>query len=247
MSPPPLLLVLAKAPVPGMVKTRLCPPATPQQAARIAAAALLDTLDAVRAVPGACPVLALSGDLGDAERAEEITRSLAGIPVLPQRGSSLGQRIAAAHADAATLSEGSPILQIGMDTPQIHSGLLTHCAESLTRPGIDAVLGPATDGGWWLLGLRDPLAANSISSVATSRPDTGERTAQALRRNGFRVGTLPSLSDVDTAADAVRVALTVPGGRFAAAVRDAALTVDTGTHPDRSARLREAVGDATVH
>lgn len=247
MTPPILLVVLAKAPVPGRVKTRLCPPATPAQAARIAAASLLDTLDAVRAVPDAYPVLALAGDLADAERKDEITRALSGVPVLSQRGNSLGQRIAAAHADAAALSVGSPILQIGMDTPQVHSGLLAQGAEALARPGVDAVLGPATDGGWWALGLREPLAAGSISSVETSRPDTGMRTAQALRYHGLRVGTLPELSDVDTVVDASQVALTVPGGRFAAAVREAALPQDVNMRPDRSTRSRGSAGNATAH
>lgn len=218
MNPPLLLLVLAKAPAPGKAKTRLCPPATPLQAARIAAASLLDTLDAVCAVPEAYPVVALSGDLAEAERAGEIGRALGGVPVLAQRGTSLGQRIAAAHADAAALSPGSPILQVGMDTPQIHSGLLKHCAESLARPGTDAVLGPASDGGWWLIGLRDPLATRDIAEVPTSRSDTGERTASALRNSGLHVRDLPELSDVDTVSDAFRVAHGVPGSRFAAAV-----------------------------
>jgi glycosyltransferase A (GT-A) superfamily protein (DUF2064 family) len=216
---PVLLLVLAKAPHPGRVKTRLCPPADPVQAAEVAAAALLDTVDAVRAVPNVLPVLALSGELAGARRTNELAAAIDGVPTLPQRGDSLGDRIAAAHADAAALSPGSPVLQIGMDTPQVHAALLERCARTLLGRGTDAVLGPATDGGWWVLGLRDPYAAAGISRVPTSRADTGARTAAALRGGGLRVRSLPELRDVDTADDAAAVAAAAPGGRFADAVR----------------------------
>jgi glycosyltransferase A (GT-A) superfamily protein (DUF2064 family) len=215
-----LLLVLAKAPHPGRVKTRLCPPADPVQAAEVAAAALLDTVDAVRAVPNVLPVLALRGKLTGARRADELAAALHGVPTLPQRGDSLGDRIAAAHADAAALSPASPVLQIGMDTPQVHAALLERCVRTLLGRGTDAVLGPATDGGWWALGLRDPHAAAGISRVPTSRADTAARTAAALRGGGLRVRGLPELRDVDTADDAAAVAAAAPGGRFADAVRE---------------------------
>lgn len=216
---PTLLLVLAKAPHPGRVKTRLCPPADPEQAADIAAAALLDTLDAVSAVPGGLPVVALAGNLRGVAREDELVAALHGISVLPQRGTSLGERIAAAHADAAALSPGSPILQIGMDTPQIDPQLLARCTTALAAPATDAVLGPAVDGGWWALGLRDPHAATGIAAVPTSRADTGARTATALRGRGLRVARLPQLRDVDTTTDANLVAAAIPDSRFAHAVR----------------------------
>ncbi len=214
------LLVLAKAPVPGRVKTRLCPPATPTQAARIAAAALLDTLDAVLAVPHTAPVVAMTGQLGEAEQAEALDAALAATSVLAQSGDTLGERIAAAHADTAALLPGRPVLQIGMDTPQADARLLVHCLDVLDQPGIDAVLGPATDGGWWALGVRDPAAASLVAQVVTSRADTGVRTLAALRAAGLRVAQLPELPDVDTAQDAAAVAVGAPAGRFAAAVAE---------------------------
>jgi glycosyltransferase A (GT-A) superfamily protein (DUF2064 family) len=212
------MIVLAKAPEPGRVKTRLCPPATPGEAADLAAAALLDTLDAVAGVPGIVPVVVLTGRLAGAVRAGELVAALQGFRVLPQRGDGLGERIAAAHADTAALVPGVPTLQVGMDTPQVGAALLTECLDRLHEPGPDAVLGPATDGGWWVLGLRDPRAAVLVADVPTSRDDTGERTLRALRDGGLRVGLLPELTDVDTAADALAVAEAAPGGRFAAAV-----------------------------
>ena len=210
------LLVLAKAPVPGEVKTRLCPPITPAQAARIAAAAFLDTLDAVLAVPGVTPVVALSGDLSRAVGGDVLRARLRAITVLPQRRTTLGQRIAAAYADAAAVLGPCPVLQIGMDTPQADAELLSHCLDLLDNA--DAALGMAADGGWWIMGVRRPELADLIADIPTSRADTGVKTMAALRAAGCHVVELPELADVDTWADAAAVAATVPGGRFAAAV-----------------------------
>jgi rSAM/selenodomain-associated transferase 1 len=212
------LLVVAKAPEAGRVKTRLCPPLTPSQAADLAAAALLDTLTAVTAVPGGRVVVALTGDLSRAARAAALHRALRGIPTPAQRGPDLGHRITAAHRDAAALLPGRPVLQLGMDTPQVEPDLLADAVAPLRGDAADAVLGPATDGGWWALGLRDPRAAAVIADVPTSRDDTGDRTLRALRAAGLRVALLPELTDVDTVADATAVARTAPGTRFAAAL-----------------------------
>jgi glycosyltransferase A (GT-A) superfamily protein (DUF2064 family) len=81
------------------------------------------------------------------------------------------------------------------------------------------VLGPADDGGWWLLGLRDPCAAALIAGVPTSRADTGAATLRALRAGGLRVALAPQLRDVDTVADALEVARRAPHTAFAAAVQ----------------------------
>jgi uncharacterized protein len=210
------LLVLAKAPEPGRVKTRLCPPLAPAQAADLAAAALLDTLDATSGVPGGAVVVALAGRLRAAARCAELRAALRGVLTTGQRGPDLGHRIAAAHGDAAGLLPGHPVLQIGMDTPQVTPALLAAAAEPL-KCAADAVLGLAADGGWWALGLRDPRAAAVVADVPTSRDDTGERTLHALRSAGLRVRLLPELTDVDTAADAVAVARDAPWTRFAAA------------------------------
>lgn len=211
------LLVVAKAPVPGFAKTRLTPPATPEQAAAVAAASLLDTLAAVADTPGARAVVAMTGVLGDAARAGELRAALSGVAVLPQRGDGFGARLANAHADAARVCPGLPVLQIGMDTPQVSGDLLGRTAALLD--GSDAVLGPAEDGGWWALGLRDPGAADVLRTVPLSRPDTGARTLEALSAKGNPVAIGDTLSDVDIWLDACRVAELVPGGRFATAVR----------------------------
>ncbi|MEV0714432.1 DUF2064 domain-containing protein [Asanoa sp. NPDC050611] len=215
-----VLLVMAKAPVPGQVKTRLCPPATPVEAARIAAAALLDTLDTVRATARVIPVLACAGRPDARLRA-----ALAGWTVLPQRGAGLADRLANAHTDAAAAFPGHPILQIGMDTPQLTPTSLTAAVSQLGTA--DAALGAAVDGGWWALGLRDPARAAVLRKVPMSTPDTGRLTLAAL--TGLRVATLPVLRDVDEWPDALAVAATLPGTRFSRAVA-AVRVAPTGTH-----------------
>lgn len=204
------VLVLAKAPVPGQVKTRLCPPATPGEAARIAAASLLDTLDTTR---GRCTVVALVGSLADAERRAEVRAALAHCRVVPQRGATFAARLVAAHADAGG---SGPVIQLGMDTPQLDEALLDEAGRALGS--CDAVLGPARDGGWWALGVHDPRHARVLAGVPMSTPDTGALTLRALHAAGLRVTLLPELSDVDTMEDAERVAAVAPGSRFAAAV-----------------------------
>ncbi|MEV6908606.1 DUF2064 domain-containing protein [Amycolatopsis sp. NPDC051071] len=210
------LLIVAKAPVPGFAKTRLCPPATPDQAAGIAAAALLDTLEAALTTPNTRVVVALTGDLGKATRGTEITAALEKTDVIPQRGDGFDLRLANAHADTASLHPGESVVQIGMDTPQVTPESLAAAAESLTTR--ESVLGLAEDGGWWALGLQDPLHAKALAGVPMSRADTGRETLRALTEAGLRPGLLPELSDVDTMADARRVSAAIPGSRFARAV-----------------------------
>jgi uncharacterized protein len=212
------LLVVAKAPVAGLAKTRLGAVLGPRQAARVAAAALLDTLDAVLAVPSTIPVVALTGDLAAAERADEVIAALTNCAVISQRGKDFADRLANAHHDVAKAYPGRAVFQIGMDTPQVTDTLLKESIDALHQPGVDAVLGPALDGGWWGLGLRNPLHANVLSTVQMSEADTCEQTFAELRRAGLRIAPLPELSDVDTMNDAMAVAATVPFGRFAEAV-----------------------------
>lgn len=213
------LLVAAKVPEPGRTKTRLTPPATVEQAADIAAASLLATLRAASSVAGAMPVVALTGTLAAARRRKELLVAMHNMTVFQQRGEGLAARLAAAHADAGAALPGRPVLQIGMDTPQVTGDLLADCSKPLHgRGGPDALLGPADDGGWWVLGLRDPRHAALLQSVPMSSPDTGELTVRALRSAGLRVELLCELADVDTMADAHHVAQQLPGSAFAEAV-----------------------------
>ncbi|MCV7409629.1 glycosyltransferase involved in cell wall biogenesis [Mycobacterium florentinum] len=216
---PVTLLVVAKAPEPGRAKTRLAATVGDRVAAEIAAAALLDTLDAVAAAAVASRVVALTGDLDAAADATQIRQRFESFRVIEQRGDDFADRLANAHADAA---EGFPVLQIGMDTPQVTAELLTDCARRLLQA--PAVLGPADDGGWWVLGVQSPSMAECLRTVPMSQPDTGELTLKALRDNGIDVVAVQRLSDVDTVDDiaAVREACG-PVSRFARVTRAARL------------------------
>ena len=216
---PVTLLVVAKAPEPGRAKTRLAATVGDGVAADIASAALLDTLDAVAAAPVAARVVALTGDLDRAANADEIRQRLEAFTVIAQRGVDFADRLANAHADAA---DGYPVLQIGMDTPQVTADLLTDCAARLL--GTQSVLGRARDGGWWVLGLRTPAAAECLRGVPMSRSDTGTLTYRALHDRGIEVTPVEPLADIDVVDDvaAVREACG-PATRFARVTRAAGL------------------------
>ncbi len=227
------LLVIAKEPVPGKVKTRLTPPYSPDEAAALAAAALADTLDTVvaacrssrlagqrrrddgaaappeAALPGspaggARPVVVLDGEPGP--------WLPPGVPVVGQAAGPFDERLAAAFDGV----RGEPALLIGMDTPQVRPNLLV--AACLALREADAVFGPALDGGWWALGLRC-ADGRMVRGIPTSRPDTGALQRARLRAANLTVVDLPTLRDVDTAADVEPVARLAPAGRFATTFR----------------------------
>jgi rSAM/selenodomain-associated transferase 1 len=208
-------LVLAKAPVAGRVKTRLGADVGLERAAELAAAALLDTVEACTTAYGAehCH-LALAGDLADAVAGPELLAATRAWQLHPQRGGGFDERLAAAHADVATSGPG-PVVQVGMDTPQLTPALLAVVVAGLDRH--DAVLGPAEDGGWWVLALRDPTDAAVLAGVEMSTERTHDDTLAALRARGLDVGTAPVQRDVDTVADADLVAAACPTTRFSRA------------------------------
>ena len=216
---PVVVLVVAKAPVPGQAKTRLAASVGDTAAADIAAAALLDTLDAVAAAPVAARVVALTGELSAASSGAEITAGLADFIVVPQRGADFAERLANAHIDAAAASGGLPVLQIGMDTPQVTDELIGDCARELLAA--DAVLGLARDGGWWLLGVTEGAMADCLRTIPMSRSDTGAVTLAALENTGNHVSLVSTLADVDTIGDVDEVRrVCAPGSRFVRATRD---------------------------
>ncbi|MUL81674.1 MULTISPECIES: DUF2064 domain-containing protein [unclassified Mycolicibacterium] len=215
---PIAVLVVAKAPVPGRAKTRLAAGVGPEAAADIAAAALLDTLAAVADAAVAARVVALTGDLGQARCGSEIRDRLDDFIVVPQRGRDFAERLANAHVDAAAAT-GLPVLQIGMDTPQVTAALLDACGRALSDA--DAVLGMARDGGWWVLGVRDSRTAACLADVEMSTSCTGAATLAALRDTGATVTLVAELADVDTVGDIDEVRRAcVPDSRFVRATRE---------------------------
>ena len=191
---------MVKAPVPGRVKTRLCPPCTPEQAAQLAKAALADTLDAVAGCGADRRVLALDGEPGD--------WLPAGFDVVPQAAGGFDERLAAAWQAAR-----GPGVQIGMDTPQVTPGLLDAALGALDGAG--SALGPTVDGGWWAIGLRRPDPAVFLG-VPMSTDRTGAVQHRRLLSLDLEVALLPTLVDLDTVHDLPAVVDAAPRSRTAA-------------------------------
>jgi glycosyltransferase A (GT-A) superfamily protein (DUF2064 family) len=196
------VIVFAKAPVPGRVKTRLCPPCTPEQAAEVAEAALADTLDAGRASGADRVVLALAGPPGD--------WLPPGVVVVDQGHGPFNARLATAWRAAR-----GPAIQVGMDTPQVRPEELTAALTQLDAH--DSVLGLAPDGGWWAIGMRSPRT-DVFEGIPASAGDTGLHQLARLRDVGLDPALLEECCDVDTWGDAIAVARLAPSTRFAAAV-----------------------------
>ena len=205
------LAVIAKSPHPGRVKTRLCPPCSPGEAAALAEASLRDTLAAVVATACERRLLFLDGEAGGWAHPD--------VEVIEQRGETLDERLAAAFEDA-----GGPTLLIGMDTPQVTPGLLGDGLRALAAPGADAVLGPALDGGYWAIGLRN-ADAGAFLGVPMSTRHTGRAQLARLQALGLVVRLLPVLRDVDLIEDAWAAAKEAKGTRFEAVLRSLATPV----------------------
>jgi hypothetical protein len=199
------LLVLAKEPVPGRVKTRLTPPCSPVEAAALAEAALADTLTAAMASGADRVIVVLDGAPGP--------WCPPGALVVSQGTGDLPTRLATTWRATA-----GPALQIGMDTPQVGAAALADAMGVLDEGSADAVLGMAPDGGWWAIGFRR-ARPGAFAGIPTSRADTGGRQLRRLERLGLRTTLLPTTRDVDTWVDAVAAAAASPGGAFAATVR----------------------------
>jgi len=202
-----IVVILAKEPRPGVVKTRLQSRFTPDEAAQLAAAAVRDTQRAVRGSRIPRRILCWDGDpSGFAD----------GFEVLPQRAGSLNDRLAGAFVDIDRHGSARALL-IGMDTPQISSALLDADWEDC-----DAVLGLSEDGGFWAIGLRVPDPATVFAGIEMSTARTGSAQLARMLSLGRSVKLLPPLRDIDEPADAAYVADRFPSLEFSK--RHAALT-----------------------
>jgi rSAM/selenodomain-associated transferase 1 len=209
------LLIMAKEPVPGRVKTRLCPPCTPEQAAAVAEAALADTLAVAHRCGADRVVVALDGRPG---------RWLPpGTEVIAQRGNGLAERLGHAWSQV-----GGPGFQIGMDTPQLSVPDLDLALTAVADGGPGgAVLGPAADGGWWGLGVQRPVPG-MFDGVPMSTEVTGAAQRNRLEALGLQVTELAEHRDLDTVQDLAAVAGAMPDGHLPSLVRRLDLRVSLG-------------------
>lgn len=193
--------IIAKAPVAGLVKTRLCPPCTFEQAARVAAASLADTFTAAEKVAEATRarrVLLLDGD--------RLDWMPAAFETVNQRGDGLAERLCNGFLDLG------PGVIVGMETPHVVSALAD--ALEFARRGIDSI-GLALDGGYWMIGLCAESAAISpdlFQNVAMSATNTGASQLRRMHALGCRVRLLPTARDLDTVDDLRAVAKSGRGG-----------------------------------
>jgi len=200
------IVVVAKQPRPGRVKTRLIGRCTPTEAAAVAAASLRDTLAALSDVASHDRVLLFDGDATDWVPE--------GWRVVPQVAGGLDERLA--HGFDAL--DDAPALLVGMDTPQLSAGDL-----DVDLVNHDVCIGLAFDGGYWAIGFREPRrAAEVIRGVPMSTSFTGRAQLRRLNQAGMSIQMLPKLTDIDTASDAEHVASTFPHTRFAIAWRSIA-------------------------
>jgi glycosyltransferase A (GT-A) superfamily protein (DUF2064 family) len=191
------IIVLAKEPVPGRVKTRLQPVFSASEAAVLAAAAIDDTRAAVRQCSATRRILAWEGDPTSWQDGFEVFRQPPGV---------LNVRLAAALAAALAMPTDEPALLIGMDTPQVSAQLLDTDWE-----GADAVLGLSDDGGFWAIGLRHGHPPGLFDGIPMSTSRTGSAQLARLFDAGLSVKLLPPLRDVDRPEDAEMVATQFPG------------------------------------
>jgi glycosyltransferase A (GT-A) superfamily protein (DUF2064 family) len=194
------VIVLAKEPIPGRVKTRLQPVFSATQAAWLAAAALEDTMAAARSCGATRRILAWEGNRASWQQ---------GFEVISQPPGTLNDRLTAALAAAVSEPMDDPALLIGMDTPQVTAELLDSDWE-----GADAVLGLSEDGGFWAIGLRYGHPPGLFDGVPMSTSRTGSAQLARLINSGLSVKLLPPLCDVDRPADADLVAAQFPGLLF---------------------------------
>jgi len=196
----PGLIVMAKEPVPGAVKTRLCPPYTFDEAAELYRCFLLDTFDLVRRLREVAVIVAYS-PLG----AEEAFRALApnAFELLSQRGHDLGERLNRAFEQLFSLGY-EPVVAIGADSPTLPLDYIERAFELLARGENDLIMGPSTDGGYYLIGMKAPHPSLFLGLVMGTETVLSE-TLERARQGRLRVGLLPPWYDVDSWDDLERL------------------------------------------
>jgi rSAM/selenodomain-associated transferase 1 len=192
------LIVVAKQPVPGQTKTRLVPPLSFEQAAALYEGFLRDTLALMRAVPDARRVIAYL----PREAHDYFAQLAPGFDLIPQSGEDLGARLD--HALTNYLSRGDErVVVMNSDGPTLPIAYVRQAFAVLSDP-IDAVLGPSDDGGYYLIGLRQP-APRLLRDVRMSTPRVLADTLHIAREENLRVALLPPWYDVDDHASLERL------------------------------------------
>ena len=193
------VVIMAKAPRAGEVKTRLCPPLSLADASELYRRFLLDKIDQVRALRTASPAIAYT----PAEARAFFEEIAPGFVLVPQRGADLGDRLA--NSLGELLDQGyRGALAIDSDTPTLPLGFLEQALDLLTTPEVDVVLGPTEDGGYYLIGLRT-VYRELFEAMAWSTSRVFPETIRRADSKGLRVACLPPWYDIDTPDDLARL------------------------------------------
>jgi rSAM/selenodomain-associated transferase 1 len=197
--------IMAKAPQPGAVKTRLCPPLLAAEAAALYRCFLLDKIAAVGALAGAQPVIAYTPENAHGE----VAALAPGFALVAQRGPDLGARL---YATLNTLLEAGHhgAIAVDSDTPTLPLDFLQQAVDLLSRPGPDVVLGPTEDGGYYLIGLR-ASHRELFEGVPWSTAEVLDVTLRRAAKAGLETARLPPWFDVDTAEDLERLRASLAG------------------------------------
>jgi uncharacterized protein len=193
------LILMAKAPEAGRVKTRLCPPLSLDEAAELSRCFLLDTIERVRQVPEAAPVIAHDPP----ESGLAFATVAPDFALIPQRGHDLGARMAQVVGAVLERGAGGAVV-IGGDAPNLPVDHLRRAVGLIAEGGHDVVLGPSQDGGYYLIGLRS-LHDELFDAMAWSTAEVFDETLARCRRLQLRVARLPAWYDVDSAAALARL------------------------------------------
>jgi rSAM/selenodomain-associated transferase 1 len=194
------LLVMAKHPTPGQSKTRLCPPLSPEQAAALYECLLRDTLHLMRQVPETQPVIAYF----PRSARDYFARLAPDFELWPQAGENLGARLD--YVLTHYLDRGyRRVVAMNSDGPTLPAAHLVTAFEALDEDKTDVVLGPSEDGGYYLIGMKQP-APRLLREVEMSTPHVAADTLILARAEGLDVKILPGWYDVDDGGSLSRLA-----------------------------------------
>ena len=197
---PCAVAIMAKAPSPGQVKTRLCPPLTPAEASALYRCFLLDKISQVSALRGVTPVLSY-GSLTAKPLFEALTPPH--FLLIPQLGDDLGARLISTFDQLFQLGF-TQVMAVDSDTPTLPTAYLEHALRLIAERGNDVVLGPTEDGGYYLIGLRRSHRG-LFEHMPWSTSQVFPETVRRAEMRGLRVACTARWYDVDTPDDLTRL------------------------------------------
>jgi rSAM/selenodomain-associated transferase 1 len=189
------MAVMAKAPRPGKVKTRLQPPLTPEEAAALNICFLRDTTRNLAGLAGAQGLISYT-PVGDEALFDNLLPDT--FALIPQRGDAFGERLLASAEDILACGFAAVCL-IDSDSPTVPTSAFEQAVVALQAEGDRIVLGPSDDGGYYLIGLKQPHA-EPFARITWSTGSVFEETLARCTEAGLEVVTLPTWYDVDDAA-----------------------------------------------